>query len=420
MRAILRAAGDPHRAYASILIAGTNGKGSVAATLSSIVRAAEVRSALYTSPHLERINERWRIDEDDIDEALLDESIGELRTVADRTGIRPTYFEALTLVAFVAFRRAGVDLAVLEVGMGGRLDATNVVRPVLALITTVGLDHQEFLGRTIAGIAREKAGIIHRGSAALTTVRDESALRVIERRCRRFDVPLHRADLEVSFQKVNDAFKARTASGVYHLEPQLEGAHQMRNLALAIRAAESLPASWGITRDAIERGVSSTRWPARAQELTIKGRPVLLDGAHNVEGMRALEALLDAREIDGIDLVFAAMADKDWRAMLDVILPRVVTLLVTRADEGRGEDPSGIAAHAQSRGVSAKVVPLDGVVDAVGRGSARHVVIAGSLYLAGAVLADLRTKDDAAAIASKSQLTPHDAAIAVRRRPKRR
>jgi len=169
MRAFLRVLGYPERAYPSIIVAGTNGKGSTSATLASILNGSGYRTGLYTSPHLVELRERWAINETMIDEASLLGAIKELRMAADRVGILPTYFEALTLIAFTAFARAKCDLAVLEVGMGGRLDATNVVRPIAALITPIGFDHTEFLGNTIRKIAAEKAGVIHRGAIVLTT-----------------------------------------------------------------------------------------------------------------------------------------------------------------------------------------------------------------------------------------------------------
>src|SRR5947199_7154312 len=172
MRALLRALGRPERAVPSVVVAGTNGKGSTSATLASIIVESGYRAALYTSPHLVELRERWMIAGTAIDDALLTHSIALLQRAAADSGITPTYFEALTLIAFIAFREARCDAAVLEVGMGGRLDATNVVRPLAALITPIGLDHTEFLGNTLREVASEKAGVIHRGTIVLTTNRN--------------------------------------------------------------------------------------------------------------------------------------------------------------------------------------------------------------------------------------------------------
>src|SRR5204863_2985880 len=174
MRALLRTLRNPERAYRSIIVAGTNGKGSTSATLASILHAAGYRTGLYTSPHLVDIRERWMIGGAMIEPALLERSIELLRAASERVGITPTYFEALTLIAFIAFREARCEVAVLEVGMGGRLDATNVVRPIAALITPVGFDHTEYLGTTLRKIAAEKAGVIHRGVIVVSSNDDAS------------------------------------------------------------------------------------------------------------------------------------------------------------------------------------------------------------------------------------------------------
>ena len=182
MRALLRPLGRPERAYPSIIVAGTNGKGSTAAALESILRSSGYRAALYTSPHLVDIRERWLIDGEMIDPHLLELSIELLRDAAKQTSITPTYFEALTLIAFIAFRQARCEIAVLEVGMGGRMDATNVVQPMAAIITPIGIDHTEYLGSTLRTIAAEKAGIIHRGAVVLTSNDDSRVLAVLRRR----------------------------------------------------------------------------------------------------------------------------------------------------------------------------------------------------------------------------------------------
>src|SRR5262249_33025510 len=220
MRALLRAMRNPERVYKSIIVAGTNGKGSTSATLASILNAAGYRTGLYTSPHLVDIRERWMIGGAMIEPALLDRSIELMRAASERAGITPTYFEALTLVAFIAFREARCEIAVLEVGMGGRLDATNVVRPIAALITPIGLDHTEYLGTTLRKIAGEKAGVIHRGAIVLTSNDDPQVIKIIRNRAQKFGSPFH---------IVTDG----------HPTP-LRGGFQERNVGLAVRAAVEL------------------------------------------------------------------------------------------------------------------------------------------------------------------------------------
>src|SRR3984893_14270289 len=220
MRAVLRALRHPERELRSIIIAGTNGKGSTSATLASILTASGTRTGLYTSPHLVDLRERWIVQGRMIDAAALDASIDLLRRASKKIGILPTYFEALTLIAFIALRDAQCEIAVLEVGMGGRLDATNVVRPIAALITPIGFDHTEFLGGTLRKIAMEKAGVIHRGAIVLTTNTDPVVLDVIRRRAEKFGN---------RFVLVDDE----------HATP-LPGDFQRRNVALAVRAAREL------------------------------------------------------------------------------------------------------------------------------------------------------------------------------------
>ena len=245
IRAMLRALGHPERAYESIIVAGTNGKGSTSSMIASILREAGRRVGFYTSPHLVDMRERWMIDGALIDPALLDASIEELRAAATRIGITPTYFEAMTIIAFIAFARAKCDIAVLEVGMGGRLDATNVVKPIASVITPIGFDHTEYLGNTIRKIAREKAGIIHRGAIALTSNDDPIILDVLRKRASEFGTALIVVDGE-------------------HDTP-LAGDFQRRNAALAVATARAL----GIDDAAIERVYSGYDLKDRSATLVV-------------------------------------------------------------------------------------------------------------------------------------------------------
>src|SRR2546423_1198233 len=262
MRALLRTLGRPERAYPSIIVAGTNGKGSTSATLASILNVAGYRTGLYTSPHLVDVRERWMIGGAMIERALLDRSIELLRAGAQRVGIEPTYFEAMTLIAFIAFREAQCDVAVLEVGMGGRLDATNVVRPLAALITPIGFDHTEYLGTTLRKIAGEKGGVIHRGAIVLTSNDQPEILAVLRNRAQKFGSPFHIV----------------TAG---HRTP-LRGPFQERNVGLAVRAAEELRALLPkITKETIERGVAETRWRGRLERIECAAKEIWVDGCHN-------------------------------------------------------------------------------------------------------------------------------------------
>ncbi|HXH40937.1 MAG TPA: folylpolyglutamate synthase/dihydrofolate synthase family protein, partial [Thermoanaerobaculia bacterium] len=302
MRSLLNALDRPERACPSIIVAGTNGKGSTSATLTSILNASGYRTGLYTSPHLVELRERWMIGGTMIEDALLLAAIERLRMASERVAITPTYFEALTLIAFIAFAEANCDVMVLEVGMGGRLDATNVVRPLAALITPIGVDHTEFLGRTIRRIAVEKAGVIHRGAIVLTSNDDPTALAVLRRRAAQFGNP---------FSVVTDR----------HSTP-LAGAFQERNAALAVRAAEELrPVLTKITEQSIERGVAETRWRGRLERIERAGKEIWIDGGHNAHAIAAVVPFIIGRIASPRLLVFGIMSDKDIADVTAALFP---------------------------------------------------------------------------------------------------
>jgi dihydrofolate synthase / folylpolyglutamate synthase len=352
MRALLKTLGNPHRHYPSIIIAGTNGKGSTSATLASILTAAGRRTAHYTSPHLVDMRERWTVDGEMISPELLDECIEEIRAAS--TEITPTYFEALTLIAFVAFAKAECDLAVLEVGMGGRLDATNVVKPVASIITPIGFDHTEFLGNTIRRIAAEKAGVIHRGAIVLTSNDDPVVLDVLRKRAAKF----------------GNRFIHVTEE---HDTP-LAGAFQRRNAGLAVRAAREL----GIAAEAIERGVSETRWRGRLERMEAAGKTIWIDGGHNAHAARAIAPFLDANVAKPRALVFGIMSDKDVDAVKALLCPLFDRVITTEPYPPRSvpvEQLGGIGIREPEQAFAAALDAPE-----------PNIVVCGSLYLAGAAL----------------------------------
>jgi dihydrofolate synthase/folylpolyglutamate synthase len=358
MRELLRASGRPHLRYPSIIVAGTNGKGSTCATLESILRTSGYRTGFYTSPHLVDIRERWVIDGKWIDDDLLDEAIVAIQHAAHTSGIVPTYFEALTLIAFIAFALAKIEIAVLEVGMGGRLDATNVVKPVAALITPIGLDHTEYLGNTLRKIAAEKAGVIHRGTIALTTNTDPAILDVIRRRTEKFGGEL------IVVRGEHDA--------------PLEGDFQRHNVALAVRAAQKLRSTFPrITSETIERGVETTRWRGRLEHFRYGGKEIWIDGAHNLHAAKAIAPFLDARVKRPRTLVFGIMQDKDVRGVIDTIVPLFDSVITTEP-----YPPRSVAAAHLVDGAIAEPDPKKAFARAL-RAKGNSIVIAGSLYLAG-------------------------------------
>jgi dihydrofolate synthase / folylpolyglutamate synthase len=353
MRALLKQLGNPHRRYPSIIVAGTNGKGSTSATLTSILCEAGQRAAHYTSPHLVDIRERWTIARQMIAPELLDECIEELRAAS--TEITPTYFEALTLIAFIAFARARCDIAVLEVGMGGRLDATNVVKPIAAIITPVSFDHTEYLGNTLRKIAREKAGVIHRGAIVLTSNDDPQVLDVIRKRAALFGT---------RFLHVTDQ----------HDTP-LAGDFQRRNAGLAVRAAREL----NIDEKAIERGVQKTEWRGRLERMQIGDKTIWIDGGHNAHAARAIAPFIDREVKRPRTLVFGIMSDKDVDAVKALLFPLFDRVITTEPYPPRSMSAAAL-------GGTAIPNPED-AFEAAMRGDEPNIVVAGSLYLAGAAIA---------------------------------
>ncbi|HEY6137773.1 MAG TPA: folylpolyglutamate synthase/dihydrofolate synthase family protein [Thermoanaerobaculia bacterium] len=364
MRALLRALGRPERAYRSIIVAGTNGKGSTSATLASILHASGYRTGLYTSPHLVDLRERWLIDGVPVSEELLTHAIALLQ----RAPVVPTYFEALTVIAFLAFREARCEIAVLEVGMGGRLDATNVVTPIAALITPIGFDHMEYLGNTLRKIAREKAGVIHRGAVVLTSNTDPVVLDVLRKRAQSF----------------GDAFVVVDSE---HDTP-LAGDFQRRNAALAVRAAEELRAALPrITPESIERGVRATRWRGRLEQMSIRDKDIWIDGGHNAHAIAAVAPFIAAHLAPPRLLVFGIMGDKDVAAVARTLFPHFARIITTEPYPPRSARAAELAEIARGIGIEAVAEPEPprAFERALASGN-RSIFVGGSLYLAGAAI----------------------------------
>lgn len=405
MRVLATALGDPQNRFKSVLIAGTNGKGSTAATLASILRAAGHKTALYTSPHLVRVNERIRINREPISDADFASIYNHVDAVAKQLvdggqlPWRPSFFEMMTSIAFEYFAREDVDIAVLEVGMGGRLDATNIVHPLVSVITDISLDHQKYLGNTIAEIAGEKAGIIRDNGVAVILPQHPQANdvlgRAIESRHARAVsatayMPAVTPESDEKTAAGEAAYTVKALGQEIQIQPALRGRHQLRNTALAIAAAVELDAAGlPISPDAIERGVRETRWPGRLQR--IHGTPeILFDVAHNPDGAWALRAAL-SHMYEGRKLVilFGAMRDKAVAEIASILFPLADTVVATHADNPRAATPEEIA-HAAVR-TGAEVVAIDNVDAALDKARSLAsesgvVVVTGSIYLVGEVM----------------------------------
>jgi dihydrofolate synthase / folylpolyglutamate synthase len=420
MRVLLRALDHPERRFPSVLIAGTNGKGSTAATLASILRASGLKTGLYTSPHLVRINERIRVGGEEIGDDQFAFLQGEVDRVAESLVERgelpwhPSFFEMMTAIAFEHFAREKVDLAVLEVGMGGRLDATNVVEPLVSVITDISLDHQKFLGDTVGEIAREKVGIIRPGGSVVTLPQQPEANDVIGNTI--LDLGARGVNAVPYVPPVSPGSTQYLVAGteqgktefVYRyplavlgeeilVETPLVGRHQLRNVALGVAAAVELNRQGlsGITAKSIQRGIRETRWPGRFQVIAARpGWPELvLDVAHNPAGAWALRSALSERyENRPLIFVFGAMRDKAISEMTEILFPLAERVIATRPENPRAASPEEIQQAAARTGVEIEVVedPKLAVERAqVLAGARAVVVITGSIYLVGELMSSI-------------------------------
>ena len=376
-RSLLASLAGPERAFRSLLVGGTNGKGSTAAFAASILKGAGVRTGLYTSPHLVDLTERIRVDEEDVSPEALDDVLSLVAAVSGKGALSPTYFEAVTVAAFELFRRKRVEVAVVEVGIGGRLDATNVLEPEVSAVTNVGADHLETLGPSLAEVAREKAGIFRRGRPALTTASGETqGVLLAEARgagARAVVVPP----------------APRSLLGV----SPLAGEHQLLNIGLAVAAAGAFVP---LDETAILRGVSSVRWPGRLQRIRRPGRSdVVLDGAHNPDGAAALARWIASEGLAGkIDLVFGALGDKDVAGTFGPLAPLARRVVFVSPPSPRAAPPEAIAERAGRAGGETAASAAEALARLdldVGREAGVPVIVCGSLYLVGEALRILRT-----------------------------
>lgn len=385
MVALTRALGDPQGSFTSVLIAGTNGKGSVTAIVDTAARLGGYRSGRYTSPHLERLEERFVIEGEEVAATALARSVSRVRSVVDdllgegTLQASPTFFEVTTAVAFDLFREAGIEIAILEVGLGGRLDSTNVVDPIVTAITTIAFDHEAQLGSTLAAIAREKAGIMRPGVPVVIGRLPDEALEVIAAAARDLDAPVVRAHETVAWPG--------------DLRPALPGAHQVDNAVVALALLDALadrgyPIAPPLRRQAVE----TVHWPGRLERIDLPGTELLLDAAHNPAGAGALASYLrDAHWTDAV-LVFAAMADKDARGMLAALAPAVERIICTTAPTPRAADASALARIAAELAGSHRVDAVADPQAAVTRARelSPRVVVAGSMFLIGPLRGILR------------------------------
>lgn len=389
IRHLLTALGNPQDRFQAVHVAGTNGKGSVASALATILKLSGYRTGLFTSPHLVRFNERIQIDGREIEDRHVMSAYRALQEI-DSGGREPTFFEINTAMAFSEFARQGVDWAVIETGMGGRLDATNVVRPAIAIITNISLEHKMYLGGTVAKIAAEKAGIIKGGAPVVTGVRQKSALREVAHVADKGGSPVYQLGRDFSFRRSRRAgtftYKGMNTT-LKGLRTGLAGEFQALNAAVTCAGCEVLRRKGvSIPDDAVYRGLADNRWPGRLEK--VSDHPlVILDGAHNLAAARALGRYMES-ELAGrrIILVSGILDDKPYEDILADLCRQASAAILTRARIARALPPETLEPISRRFVKDVTVIPT--VAEAVDRaiksaGENDVVVVAGSLYVVG-------------------------------------
>jgi dihydrofolate synthase/folylpolyglutamate synthase len=403
IQTLAKALGDPHAHFKSILIAGTNGKGSVTAMVDCALRASGLKVGRYTSPHLVRLEERFVVDGVPIDTPVLVGLIEEMQQLIDRLIAKgtldspPTFFEVTTAIAFEFFRRSDIDVAVLEVGLGGRLDSTNIVQPMAAAITSIDFDHEQYLGNTLAAIAAEKAGVIRRDIPVVVGPVPSEARDVLVSMCEMVGAEFVEADAGVRVQStIQDGRTSVHIATPMHdygwVRLGLRGDHQVPNALVAVRLLEEIQRHLSLTPASIVAGIRDVRWPGRLQMLEAQsGRRLLLDAAHNPAGAWALASYLKREFPEPLPIVFGALRDKDVSLMLKMLLPAASMMIVTEPATPRAHTANELAALALKLSPTATIEAEPDPVKALERAWTHCPVVcaAGSIFLVGNLLAAL-------------------------------
>lgn len=390
----------PEQQFPAVHIAGTNGKGSTAAILESILREAGYKTGLYTSPHLIDIRERIRINGQFISKKEMIDLIGALQIHFEAS--QASFFECLTASAYRYFADHQIDIAVLETGLGGRLDATTLNRSILTLITEIGLDHTHILGRRTEIIAGEKAGILKSGIPCIVGRQSESVIHFFSDFCIKNSIPVTFLNQDAQIRDIQcssqgSVFSLKTDSVFYQqLRLSLLGAHQIDNAAQAVLAVEKLKqAGWQVPEKAIRSGLQNAFWPARIQQIH-ENPTAILDSAHNPLGMqRLVESIQSLFRYDHLILVFGVLKDKQYDEMISIIAPLAGKIVLTRPLGDRALDPSEIQHHQAFSGKPLEVIPdISAAWDRAFQLAGRHDLIcgAGSIYFVGEILKSIQTE----------------------------
>jgi dihydrofolate synthase / folylpolyglutamate synthase len=407
MQALCAALDHPERSFRSVIVAGTNGKGSVTAMTSTALHAAGHRTARYTSPHLERLEERYVIGEREVTSADLERSAGRIQETVERlvsTGVLPslpTFFECATAIAFDLFRSMNVEIAVIEVGLGGRLDATNVLTPMVAAITSIDFDHQDLLGGTLPSIAREKAGVIKPRIPVVVGRMPPEAADVIAGTCREQGARyVAIADAIDASATVGDGgtvatFRSRHSDLLLtNVRLALRGRHQIDNASVALQVLDEVDRlGVSVDRSSMVTGLTHTRWPGRIELVEWRDAHVILDAAHNPAGARALRQYLDDEKWSDVTLVIGVMKDKDLAGMLSALVPVAATVICTTPPTPRALAAEELAAQVSvvcRADVEVNVIADPAAAIAAAARPGARVVAAGSIFLIGPLRGILR------------------------------
>ncbi len=393
---ILKAFGDPHKQKTYVHIAGTNGKGSVAAFIASVLKEAGYKVGLYTSPHLVRFTERFRINGEEIEKEEAAELIFELKKSFSPKE-PPTFFEAATAMAIIYFARHETDIDIMEVGMGGRLDATNVIHPVVSVITNIGLDHQQYLGPRLIDIAKEKAGIIKNGVDLVTGVTQPALACFFKEVASSKDAPFFRVGTDIRYRNRNGFVDYYGIKATFKgLKTEMDGLFQARNVAISLGVVELLrEKGFRIEDKCIYHGIKKTFWPGRMH--TVSDSPlIILDGAHNCYAMRMLSKSIKQRYPDKkLILVLGIMKDKDIKSILGAIVPKSDYVIYTRPVYSRAAEPELLRSYAVRFNKKGEVIPR--LTDALERAKDIAtpndlILVTGSLFTVGEALSYLDPK----------------------------
>ncbi|MBF0389835.1 MAG: bifunctional folylpolyglutamate synthase/dihydrofolate synthase [Desulfamplus sp.] len=407
--AILQRLGEPQKRFCSIHIAGTNGKGSIASYIASILQFSGFKTGLYTSPHLIKFNERFCINGSMVSDDEVVESYLAVKE-ADIGDRKATFFEISTAMAFYLFAKHNVDWAVIETGMGGRLDATNVLNPEVTVISNLSIEHTEYLGNTLEEIAAEKAGIIKQNTPLITGVHQPSALEVIYKIAQKRSAPIYQYGKDFNAvesrsngndDNIGTKFSYSGINVMWHdMETSLKGEHQIQNSAIALAACETIMDRYGLTQDSIKKGLKETKWAGRL-EYILQNPMVIIDGAHNLDAAQNLAKYLKKHHSQNqLTMVIGILSDKPYKEMLSYFLGVADRVIFTRANIDRSLDPNILKDFATTI-TDAKIEIIENVGDAVSyainqaiddekgkqkdnqSSKSASICIAGSLYVAG-------------------------------------